>query len=811
MATVYLAFQESVQREVALKIMSPTLLADPDFGERFLREARIAAKLHHRHVVGVHDVGRSGDFHYIAMEYLDGESLLVKDGTPRSPEFSLRVTREIAMALNYAHSKGFVHRDIKPDNILLREDGSAVLTDFGIARASDSATRMTRTGTVVGTPHYMSPEQARGRSVDGRADLYSLGVVLYELLTGRVPFQAEDSLAVGIMHITQPIPVLPEQMHNLQPLLNRLLAKQPEDRFQAGEAVSDAIEQIEIANASGATAILPGVKPAEDTEATRPLQRPHKTDADESYYRSEPRLGSIDDIAEAPQRRPRNRGTPRPATRHRRKRYVFGVVLILLLGVGGFALWHYQNRLRALLPSTELNSLIARGDKALTAGKLIGPGSAREMYEAARALDVDNDQARQGLNKVGQRLIVEGHAAIAHNELQAADKDLAAADEVLGGGADVEQLRKDLHAAQTRNTKSGQLLSAGDAALAAGKLFGSGSATAAYQQVLDADPTNALALNGLKKVAKAVAQQARDAISAGNINDANEKIADLTRLSPNDPAIPELRAAIANQHADTRQVLDRQLDHANAQMQSGKLGGNDGAIALFRAILKQVPGSKAASQGLQKAAKTLIGQANRALDDDKIEQAGRLLSLAASASPKQPELSRAKSRLRETRERLEIRKQQAQITPADQAKVKKLLADGEKAMQAGNLITPPVDCAYDKYRAVLRIDGNNAQALAGLAKIPARAKTMFAQAIKDGRPNRARAYIDAIAQSNPGDSSVASMRAKLADVFLDQAEKHISDGRRSAAASDLRNARELAPDNPRIGPLIQKLQARPTG
>ena len=188
MATVYLAIQESVDREVALKVMSPALLADPSFGERFLREAKIAARLHHRHVVGIHDVGRSGDSHYIAMEYLAGGPVLGKDGQPRAVPFALRVIREIALAINYAQQKGFIHRDIKPDNILLRDDGSAALTDFGIARANDSSTRMTRTGAVVGTPHYMSPEQARGRPIDGRSDLYSLGVVLYEMLVGRVPY-----------------------------------------------------------------------------------------------------------------------------------------------------------------------------------------------------------------------------------------------------------------------------------------------------------------------------------------------------------------------------------------------------------------------------------------------------------------------------------------------------------------------------------------------------------------------------------------------------------------------------------------------
>src|SRR5690606_4735705 len=172
--------------------------------------------------------------------------------------FALRVIREIATAINYAQQKGFIHRDIKPDNIILRDDGSSALTDFGIARANDSATRMTRTGAVVGTPHYMSPEQARGKQVDGRSDLYSLGIVLYEMLVGRVPYNAEDSLAVGIMHITQPVPRLPDGLLVLQPLVDGLLAKEPKDRFQTGNEAGAAIARYEQAIASGELKDLDG-------------------------------------------------------------------------------------------------------------------------------------------------------------------------------------------------------------------------------------------------------------------------------------------------------------------------------------------------------------------------------------------------------------------------------------------------------------------------------------------------------------------------------------------------------------------------
>ncbi|HZP65220.1 MAG TPA: protein kinase [Rudaea sp.] len=814
MATVYLAIQESVQREVALKVMSPALLVDPDFGERFLREARIAAKLHHRHVVGVHDVGREGDHHYIAMEYLGGGAVLSDDGTPRPVTFSLRAIREIATALHYAHSRGFIHRDVKPDNILMRDDGSAALTDFGIARAADSATHMTRTGTVIGTPHYMSPEQARGRTLDGRADIYSLGVVLYELLVGRVPYHADDSLAVGIMHITQPVPVLPEALQPLQPLLNRMLAKQPEERFQNGQAVADAIEQFEIAIAHGELPELATTSDAYRREIlgsntpTRAMPV-SSTPPGGMRYRAEPSIGRLDEIAAAASRRPVHTGrTTEPGGS---RRWLVALALVLVL-IGAFGAWRYQDRLRALLPKTELNDLIARGQKALAEGKLIGTqgDSARELFQAARALDADNDAARQGLNRVGQRLVERASAAITRNDFASARSDLAAASEVLGGGSDIEELKLRLHSAETRNTQSAELLAQGDRALAAGKLLGSGSAAEAYQRVLDADAANALALNGLKKVIEALAQQAHDALAAGNVELANQRVNELAQLSPNHPAILELRAALANQRANDSQAADTQLGRAESALRASKLGGDDGAVALFEAVLKRDPNNARARTGLRKAAQALVADANGALDASNTAQADKLLQQAEAAAPDLPELRTAKSRLREAREQLDIGRQQVQVSSADQSRIAEMLEEADKAMAAGNLILPPGDCAYDKYRAVLRIDGNNAKAFAGLNRIPARAKELFEQALKDKTPFRARADIDAIAQSDPSDTSVPALRARLADAMLDAAQARIDENRRDEALRAVKAARELAPNNPRIDPLDQKAQALPS-
>lgn len=245
MSTVYLAIQISVGRVVALKVMNPSLNKDPAFSERFQREATIVGQLSHPNIVAIYDIGREDDFNYIAMDYLPGGSAHDKMITGLKADEVLRITKEIASALAHAHEKGYIHRDIKPDNILFRADNSAVLSDFGVAKGVVGVSRMTHVGTIVGTPHYMSPEQARGQTVDERSDLYSLGVVFYEMLTGSLPYQGEDAVAIALKHIGAPIPHLPLQFHAYQKILDTFLAKDPEQRFQNGHDIIDAIELVE--------------------------------------------------------------------------------------------------------------------------------------------------------------------------------------------------------------------------------------------------------------------------------------------------------------------------------------------------------------------------------------------------------------------------------------------------------------------------------------------------------------------------------------------------------------------------------------
>ncbi len=285
MAKVYLAEQNSLRRNVALKVLHPRLAEDETYVRRFHVEAQAAASLVHAHIVQIYDVGCQDGTHYIAQEYVPGINLrdyLASHPRPPLPTV-LRILIQVCAALCKAAEQRIVHRDIKPENILLSESGDAKVADFGLARVADRASDLTQLGVTMGTPLYMSPEQIEGKPLDPRSDLYSLGVMAYQMLTGQLPFSGDTSLGVAVAHLHSEPPSLldsrPDVDSDLVGLVVRLLAKKPEDRFESPRDVlrrlSDIAQRFDLEGeeADFSWRALPEVTAVTPLEATRQLQQ----------------------------------------------------------------------------------------------------------------------------------------------------------------------------------------------------------------------------------------------------------------------------------------------------------------------------------------------------------------------------------------------------------------------------------------------------------------------------------------------------------------------------------------------------------
>ncbi|MEO7149737.1 MAG: protein kinase, partial [Rhodanobacteraceae bacterium] len=404
MATVYLAIQASLGRPVAVKILqAPT----DEAITRFEQEARTIARLQHPHIVAIYEVGRTSDGQlYYSMPYLPNGDLSKLD-LRDSPARIVAVLRALLGALAHAHQHGIVHRDVKPENVLFDQHGRALLTDFGIARASESL-RVTREGATLGSSGYMSPEQARGLDIDGRSDLYSLGVVAYELLAGDLPFRGADALSTAIAHIEQPVPRLPPMKRRWQPLIDKALAKALPDRYQNAQEMAVALDAVE-GRHSAAKKTSPR-KSHLPKSALSAMTPPHRRAARltggvlallfvlvaaASVWRSHAQRQII---AQAP---PARTGPAKAATMITPSP---SKVAMLALPAPSTLMPASASSAVANFPddSAQVATLLAQGDELFKQGKLTGPrhDNAVKSYLAALKLQADNAHARAGIGKV---------------------------------------------------------------------------------------------------------------------------------------------------------------------------------------------------------------------------------------------------------------------------------------------------------------------------------------------------------------------------------------------------------------------------
>ena len=521
MASVYLATQHSLERQVALKIMSPLLNSDPGFAARFRREARVVAQLSHSSIVPAFEVGEHQSRCYLSMEYLPGGSLKQRMLERRlDVNEASRLCAALCGALDLAHRKGFVHRDIKPENILFREDGTPVLTDFGVARALDSGRSMTVAGVLVGTPGYMSPEQVKGLELDGRSDLYSLGVVFYEMLIGTTPFTAQSSLSLALKQVSDVLPALPPEHALYQDFLDCLTAKDREQRFASGTEVIRALTLISTAGQAA--------RPRVSRPVDEPTEAP-PSPAASAFARTlvRPRTPPRPRVPAPPPTPATEKSTPAPVKTAARRRVLLIAVSVTAIAVA--TAWIMGGRPTARPTAAALVSTpIAPVNLQIPAPEMLTPALATPDPQGvlfAQDISPGTGEALKNKHPAGQssqrklvqtRLIEQRVAALQAAQLQAQD-------------------------AQVQG-----LLARARSEYAAGALWQPAGANAAddYRQILQIQPQSADAVSGARRIADILAAEAARTESARDIYTTRLLIDRIQTLQPDQPQLADLQARL---------------------------------------------------------------------------------------------------------------------------------------------------------------------------------------------------------------------------------------------------------------------------
>jgi serine/threonine protein kinase len=762
MATVYLAVQTSLQRKVAIKVMRRAG-ADENFEQRFLIEGRAMAKLPHRNIVGVFDIVQAADVNYIAMEYLAGGTLVEHLRKGVSLGEAISVVVQIAEALQLAHDNGIVHRDLKPANIMFRDAHTPVLTDFGIAQHQEAtSTRLTQAGMMVGTPTYMSPEQASDQPIDGRSDQYSLGVMFYEMLTGAPPFEGSSPLTVAIAHIQTPPPPLPAQFAQFQPIMDRLLAKQPDHRFADLREFVKELKRL----VAGSTALMARLQSDPNQSASEQLRAIGFSDS--STQRSRPatdlRLPTGSNanatIALNTQRRT-SPGEAGPGTPPRKRGLLLAGIAVVLLAVVAAGGWWIFGREQQLDP--HLRALVAdtlsASDRLVSEGKLVTPpgDNAYEKLQTVLQVAPDLPEAVQRVDAINKTLRDQAGRELAAGRFDQAQALVGQALAVKPDDLNTLALGRRIATERVEAERRRQveaLLAQAEGAERAGHAFGDGADTAfaLLRRAMELDPKHAGVGQRLAALTESGLAPARAALAAGQFDEADAQLRAVAVYLAREPQWQALLSELetARGTAQKQQQIATLLATARTQAQAGRLAEpmGDNALESLARLRELDPANAEAGQLAADVAGQLATLAQKAEAGQKLTEALALYDLALRAAPGNAAYQQRKGSLE-------------QRLGARMTEISRALAGARTAIADRRFLPPARDNADAQVEAVLKLDPANADARKLRADLPRLIAAAAKAFVAEKRTNDAFALLTAAAQRYPDDRGLAAQLASV--------------------------------------------------
>jgi len=728
-ATVYLAIQQGFDREVALKVMSPALAADPTFGERFIREAKIVAKLSHARIVTVYDVGESGSFYYLAMEYMRGKELKSKIATGLKTKEALTIIAKLAQALHFAHKKGYVHRDVKSENILFDDDNQPVLTDFGIAKASNSSTQMTQTGKLIGTPEYMSPEQCRGRKLDGRSDLYSLGIILYEMMTRKVPFTGEDSVSVCIQHVTKPVPQLPARFNHFQWLIDGLLDKNPDGRFQTGQELALAIKNYLIDGQKSETKNKPTAKPSITQAQSNSVRRDDFSD--ESF--------DLNDNFQVDQRI-----NVMPETKNRVPLIATLFILMIVISAGYVLRENWLPQARGIL-GLKVEKIKEQNKGTLQTDSTNINRSDKKPSDTSQAPTVADKNVSETERVATLILQADTLAQSSPHEL-----------------ADIKQALDHLTTAKSLDSSDQNIIRTKVNIITIA--LEEAKSSAKSEQFNNA--------NDWLKLVESADHDNRQLDSTKRI------VADYKRTYDSNISQRELTA---------KKRLNN-LQSAELALEQNRLGApiKDNAIYYFESVLRSDPENLEAKDGLNKVAEKYKILINKAVKEKKILKARRFLTRLKTIPNNNIDIAKLENKVRVAKrlfaERLKEKQRLQAIAveksqrekirqdkladPLIQMRLQSILDTARSLVKQGNLVEPVGNNALDKYKAALEIDSQDQSAIEGIKNIEKNITDNIEIALSNQIEASARQWLAKLRVFNPEHALIESYRVKIDEMVV---------------------------------------------